>query len=62
MLLQFRAKDFRSIADEQILDLRPAKQRQHRGNIFEARNTKARKTLGLYGANVRDHDHGDKEK
>lgn len=52
MLLQFKTKNFRSIGDEQVLDLRPAREKHHLSNIAQIGSTRALKAVGIYGANA----------
>lgn len=52
MLLEFRASNFRSICEEQVLSLVPvAKQKEYPTNILEQGKHKALNALALYGPN-----------
>lgn len=52
MLIQFKTKNFRSISNEQVIDLRPSREQRHKSNVFHADSTKALKAIGVYGANA----------
>lgn len=52
MLLQFKTKNFRSIGDEQTIDMRPSLERRHKESIFNANSASALKAIGVYGKNA----------
>jgi predicted ATPase len=52
MLIEFRATNYRSIGEEQILSLIPAaKQREYPQNIIPSGNHSSLNVIGIYGAN-----------
>ena len=53
MILSFRVKNFRSIADDAILSMRPVKAyKEHLGNVHHSEIVDILKVAGVYGANA----------
>lgn len=52
MLLEFKVSNYRSIKDEQVLNLVPSRDRGHPQNILNGATARALSTVAIYGANA----------
>jgi len=52
MLLQFRAKNYRSIGDEVSIDLTAGRGQEHKDSIIEQNNVKILPVISIYGSNA----------